>query len=78
MDLELSVSWIFEVSSSDIIEKRLKPLPPADGHPVSPTMMGNDLAPILSNATLQPLSMASNKEPCLPKARLSGMSDDGA
>jgi hypothetical protein len=29
------------------------PLPPAEGHPVSPMMMGKLLAPILSRATLK-------------------------
>ena len=59
-------------------ERTFKPFPPSDGHPVSPTMIGKDRPPILSRATLQPLSMFSNKEPRVPNDKSSGRLDEKA
>jgi hypothetical protein len=48
--------------------------PPSDGHPVSPTMMGRAWALILLRAILQPRSLASNRDPALPRAKARDMS----
>ena len=63
--------WYFHMGCKFCIfylKNILLPFPPAEGQPVSPTIIGNDVAPILLSAALQSLSSSTKSEPALPSA----------